>query len=392
MIAIKNIGFRSVLNSHAEFTTEFIIELEDGSIGIGAPPKGETISIYEDKKILVNPPIIVQTLTIDGVIGKRFNQETLDEYLQGKIEDFGRNNVFGLSLAFFNASALQITYRQLFNRENVELYPPYLCLNILNGGRYAYTNPVLSDFAEYMLVAKSNNIQEVIEKHNAIQIKIKEKLANKPKTTVAGNIVSCFKTRDNRECIDFLISVCDEMGLTDDFELMIDASAGDLWVDNKYFLQITENKIYSIYDFYDYWIKLITQYDLRFLEDPYFEKDWESWKNLTTSQSTCYVIGDNFYSSDKKRIEQGAMEQYSHGVVIKPNQAGTVTAVKQAIETAHRVGQIVITSHRSISTEETFLSILTCMYGVKYIKIGPLFSDYSSIVRLNEIIRQTEMH
>ena len=44
----------------------------------------------------------------------------------------------------------------------------------------------------------------------------------------------------------------------------------------------------------------------------------------------------------------------------------------------------------SISTEETFISALTCLYGAQYIKIGPLETDYSSIVRLNEIIRLTE--
>jgi enolase len=102
------------------------------------------------------------------------------------------------------------------------------------------------------------------------------------------------------------------------------------------------------------------------------------------------VIGDNFYSSDAARIEEGAAKRYAHGAIIKPNQAGTVTGVRKAIEAAQRSGQIVITSHRSISTESTFLSTLTCMYGVKYIKIGPLMTDYSSVVRLNEIIRLTE--
>jgi hypothetical protein len=75
------------------------------------------------------------------------------------------------------------------------------------------------------------------------------------------------------------------------------------------------------------------------------------------------VIGDNFYSSDARRIEEGAANRYTHGAVIKPNQAGTITAVRRAIEVAQRTNQIAITSHRSISTEETFISTLTCMYG-----------------------------
>ncbi|MFN2176069.1 MAG: enolase, partial [Anaerolineales bacterium] len=138
------------------------------------------------------------------------------------------------------------------------------------------------------------------------------------------------------------------------------------------------------------WKDIIDNYELRILEDPFHEQDMENWFQLTNSQNKCRVIGDNFYSSDFKRIEEGAAKKYSDGVIIKPNQAGTVTSVEKAIETAKTSGQEIITSHRSISTESTFLSTLTCKNNVEYIKIGPLMTDYSSIVRLNEIIRYTE--
>jgi enolase len=391
MSTIKKITFRIILNSHVEFTTEFIVELEDGSVGFAAPPKGETISIYEDKKITVDPATIIQIIERDGFIGKKVDQETFDEYLMGKIKTFGRNNAFGLSLAFFNAESSTKSVRQLFGKEIVQKSPPYLCLNILNGGHYAYTNPILSDFSEFMLVAKHTGLQEIIESHNAIQRVVRERLINQPKTVVSGNPVSRFGTLDNRECIEFLLNICSTLGVTNTFDLMIDASAGDLWTAAGYLLSITDNKLYPKEGFQNYWLDLIRQYGLRFLEDPFYEEDYESWQRLTASQTSCYVIGDNFYSSDAKRIADGAANQYAHGAVIKPNQAGTVSAVRRAVEIAQQKGQIAITSHRSISTEETFLSILTCMYGVKYIKIGPLMSDYSSILRLNEIIRLTEV-
>jgi len=63
--------------------------------------------------------------------------------------------------------------------------------------------------------------------------------------------------------------------------------------------------------------------------------------------------------------------------------------VQKAIETLQRNGQLVITSHRSISTEETFLSNLTVLAGAGYMKIGPLYTDYTSVMRLNELIRLT---
>jgi enolase len=386
MPIIESISCRNILNSHVEFTNEYEIRLDDGSVGVGASPQGETISIYEDKEISINPAIIIKTVENDGLLHRTIEQAEFDSYLQQHISTLGRNNAYGLSLALFNATTAA---HPKFGSETKPA-APRLCCNILNGGWHAYTNPVLSDFPEYLLVAKTNNIAEVIEDHNRIQHAVREKLLKQPKTVVSGNPVSRFDTVDNRECIDFLLNVRDSLALTDKFELMIDASAGDLWAGEGYRLAVTDDSAWSSDAFCDYWLDLIDQYGLRFLEDPFREQDSASWQRLTTTQQDCAVIGDNFYSSDAARIKTGAAGNFSHGVVIKPNQAGTVTAVYQAIETAQRAGQMVITSHRSISTESTFLSGLTCQTGTEYIKIGPLLTDYSSVVRFNEIIRLTE--
>ncbi len=390
MTTIRSIRSRQILNSHVEFTTEFIIECGDGAIGSGASPQGETISIYEDRQISITPETIIRTIDGEGYLGRALKQEDWDDYLQQHISAFGRNNAYSLSLAFFNATRVSRSLFELLDKPNGKLTTPCLCCNILNGGWHAYTNPVLSDFSEYMLVSKSNNLQEVIEQHNEIQCVVKEKQLTQSKTVISGNPVNCFATRDNRECIEFLLNIRDRLGLEDKFDLMIDASAGDLWTDVGYRLAITDGSVWSSAEFYEYWMSLIRQYDLRFLEDPFHEQDVDSWQCLTMAQPDCYVIGDNFYSSNADRIKAGAARKQTHGAVIKPNQAGTITAVRRAVEVAQCTGQIAITSHRSISTEETFIATLTSMCGVKYIKIGPLLTDYSSVVRLNEIIRLTE--
>jgi enolase len=244
-----------------------------------------------------------------------------------------------------------------------------------------------------MLVAKSDDILEVIREHNEIQRVVREKQLSQLKTVVSGNPVNCFPTRDNREVIEFLQKVIDELGLSGKYELMIDASAGDLWNGNAYNLGVTIGKDFSSEKFIQYWQDMIQQYQLRFLEDPFHEQDFTSWQSITKSQKECYVIGDNLYSSDENRILEGSKKHYSTGAVIKPNQAGTVTTVMRSLTAALKTDQIAITSHRSISTESTFLSLLTCVLGAQYIKIGPLTTDYSSIIRLNEIIRLTgEIH
>jgi enolase len=389
MPAITSITYRRVLNSHVDFTTEFLVTLEDGSVGRGASPKGETISIYEDQNRPINPDVIIRQLEADGCFRRPLDQQALDAYLAERFDQFGRNNAFSLSLAFYKATEATQSPFALFARPEGPPQPPRLCLNILNGGWHAYTNPVLSDFSEFMLVARESDPATVIASHQAIQKAVKERLRTLESTVISGNRVHRFPVADNRAVIEFLLSIRDSLGLAGQFDLMIDASASDLWKDDRYRLAITDGSAHTSESFRDYWQGLIRDYGLMYLEDPFHENDEAVWRDLTAAQTSCRIIGDNFYSSDAARITRGAAEGFTHGVIVKPNQAGSVTAVRQAIEAAQRHGQIPITSHRSISTEETFLSLLTCLYGVPYIKIGPLETDYSSVVRLNEIIRLT---
>lgn len=390
MPKIKSIFARKILNSHVEFTSEFIIELTNGSVGIGSSPKGETISIYEDREFKLTPELVIRRLQDDGLFDREITQEELDEYLNTIIPLIGRNNAFGLSLAFFQATTSgKSGFQFLAKEDEKKLFPPRLCLNILNGGKYAYTNPVLSDFSEFMLVAKNNDVEEVINEHNNIQKEIKRELNLLERTSVGSQMVHHFKTPDNRHPLELLIKVLDRLGFRNKYDLMIDASAGDLWRDGDYTFSLTDKKILSSEELISYWLSIIKNYNLKFLEDPFYEKDYKAWAQLTREAKDCMIIGDNLYSSETNRIKMGYEKKLSHGVVIKPNQAGTITKVKEALKTAQDLGLVVITSHRSISTEETFISLLTCLYQVNYIKIGPLMTDYSSVLRLNEIIRLT---
>ncbi|MCK7480591.1 MAG: hypothetical protein M0C28_27705 [Candidatus Moduliflexus flocculans] len=76
----------------------------DGAIGIGGSPQGETISIYEDKRIGIGPETVIRRLEAAGVLGREIDQAGFDAVLDSEIPRIGRNNAFSLSLAFFNAT------------------------------------------------------------------------------------------------------------------------------------------------------------------------------------------------------------------------------------------------------------------------------------------------
>lgn len=387
MSKITGIRSRKILNSHAEFANEFIIELEDGSKGVGASPRGETISIYEDKVHARDGEAVINKIYSDGCYRKTLSQEALDAYLQQNVNHFGYGNCFAISLAFYNALENIRSHARTNEKTEKRRSFPRLCLNILNGGQHAYTNPVLSDFPEYLLVSKHNNPFEMIDDHGKIQRGIRERLIGCEKVAVNNNSVNRLQDSNNASWIEMLLGLLKELKLDARYDLMIDASAGDLWQEGQYKFSLTDHSERTGAEMCAYWMELIEKYDIRFLEDPFYEKDIESWKILTSKQKRCCIIGDNLYASRSDKIQKGAKEKYTNGVIIKPDQAGTVTGTIEAIQTSQANKQAVITSHRSISTESTFLSLITCAYDVEYIKIGPLFTDYSSILRFNEIIR-----
>jgi enolase len=389
MHKIRSINCTRILNSHLGFTNEFVIELENGNTGTGASPQGETIGIYEDKKTRSDTRKIIEEIHQDRLLANPMTQSDFDGLLRLKTKQFGRNNCWALSLAFFNAMHFPLSKFWADSEVKVGTKFPRLCLNILNGGQHAYTNPVLSDFSEYLLVPRHDNVNNVIRDHADIQREVREGLAHCERVFINQNPVHRFRTTDNKECIGFLLGILERLGLLEKYDIMIDASAGDLWNGNGYKFSVTGGSFRSTPEFQKYWTDLIDEYGIGLLEDPFQEYDFEGWKQLAENQSTCKIIGDNLYSSDADRIEQGSRKGYTQGTIIKPNQAGTVSAVQEAIDRAKRFGQLAITSHRSISTESTFLANLTVFGGVGYMKIGPLLTDYSAILRLNELIRLT---
>lgn len=386
-IQIKSVHFRRILNSHGEFTNEFIIFLDNGSSGRGAPPKGETISIYEDKHIDISPGNIIEELKKDGMFDRALDQDGFDSYLEDKMRIFGRNNAYALSVAFYDAHEHIRHLDSLVDGGTKNDFIPKQCINILNGGNHAYTNPVQSDFHEFLLVAKTSNLESVINDHEMIQKSVKEKLAKKEKIYVNNNPVSKADHGDNRDWFDFLQAVLAELGLETSYDLMIDAAGTDLWMGKEYRFSITDDSARTSEEMCTYWFNLIKDYNLRMLEDPFHEKDFNSWHTLTNNQTKCLIVGDDLYSGNPERIREGIEKKYTHGIMYKPNQAGTVSNTINGIKLAQQNNQTLIMSHRSISTESSFLPYISNKYKTEYIKNGPIQTDYSAVIRLNEFIR-----
>jgi enolase len=264
-------------------------------------------------------------------------------------------------------------------------------LNIVNGSEHAYTNPVLSDFHEFCLVAADRDPEPALAAFTEIAARVRERLAGAERVLVNGNPLHLLGVRDNRAVLEMLLNVLDRAGYAADFALYIDASAGDLRDSDGYLFDLTGAGHLGSAELVGYWERLVTDYPIGWLEDPLHEEDHDAWAALTGAiGDRCRVIGDNYYSTDADRIRIGGQRGAANAVLITANKAGTVTAIRAAITAARETGQLPIASHRAVSTESVLMSRVTVTERMDHFKIGPLLTDYSSVLRLNELIRLEE--
>jgi enolase len=382
---LESVSSGLTINSKGCATDEYGLRFEDGAAGRGSAPLGETRSCYEAEAGGIDNRSVVHVLTADGILGREFSQAEFDQYLAGKGARIGPSAVYALSCAFFEA-ALESSGRR---NHPGGIRPPRFCLNILNGGRHAYTNPVLSDFHEYLLLPKHADIALLLDDHRSIQDRVRSQLSATETTRVSGNTVHVLGGQGNRDCIEFLLGILDDLGLYRRYGLMIDAAAAQLWNGSAYALDLAEKRELSPGELEDYWTGIIADYPVALLEDPFAEHDLERWTSLAATAAGCIIAGDDVHSGDPGRVSQLLDSGCMNGMVLKPDQAGTISATLEAVEVARAAGVPVILSHRSISTDSLVLAHLMVDCGIELAKFGPLLTDFSSVLKMNEVLRMT---
>jgi len=82
------------------------------------------------------------------------------------------------------------------------------------------------------------------------------------------------------------------------------------------------------------------------------------------------IVGDDFLTTNIARIKTAEQNKSCNGVIIKPNQVGTITETLEAVKLAKLYGWKIIVSHRSGETRDDFIADLAVGVGADFIKSG----------------------
>lgn len=137
----------------------------------------------------------------------------------------------------------------------------------------------------------------------------------------------------------------------------------------------------------DHWAR---QYPIAAIFDGLGEDDWDGWTALTDRLGgKVQVVGSNIYASQVGRIREGIDRRASNAVSIKPNQAGTLTEILDAIAMARRGGLRIVISARRGETEDVLLADLAVATSSELIKVGSFArsdrtSKYNRLLRIED--------
>ncbi|MFB6180786.1 MAG: enolase C-terminal domain-like protein [Candidatus Nanohalobium sp.] len=358
---IDSLQLREIIDSRTNPTVEAEI---NGSFG--KAPSGASTGEHEAKCFVPDHLEDTEDL-LQNLEGKDLTQEEFDERLKELDEtgDFSRIGAAGIasSFAFKQASG--------FNHSNKFPLP---LSNIIGGGEHG-GNTSIQEFL--ILPVNAETFPEAVATNTAIYQDFQERYASKVQgMNDEGALIT---TMDDEQSLKALQKVAEDHGA----RLGLDIAASEFYEDGEYHLSAMREK-FSSEGMLDFVQKLIDEYNLVYVEDPFDENDFKMHAKLTKKNPEVMIVGDDLFVTDKERLQKGIEQDSCNALIVKPNQIGTVTDAKETVEAAQENGYTPVVSHRSGETCDSSISDLALEWEAPILKAG--IADIR-IAKLNRLTR-----
>ena len=407
---IKNIYAREVLDSRGYPTISVEVYTQCGACGSAIVPSGASSGIYEamelrdmQEKRYFGQGVLKAVSHVNKQIALKLcgmcvlDQVNIDRAMMmmdgtDNKGNLGANAVLGVSIACAQAAAACLSlplYRYLGGCFAHTL--PIPLINMISGGKHC--NNGLS-FQEFMILPSgASDFKEGVRIGAEIFHQLGEILkldGYSCSVSDEGGFAPALSS--NEKALALVVKAIAQAGYQPgkDVTLALDAAAPQLWVNGAYHLCDKENMAMTTEDLLEYYEYLCDKFPIRLIEDGLDQDDWDGWCQLTQRLGHKTILaGDDFFVSNVSRMQMGVQKCAGNGVLIKPNQAGTLTEVFSAVEYAKRAGYAVILSHRLGDSEDTFLADLAVAVNAGYIKTGAVCraertAKYNRLIKIED--------
>jgi len=403
--AIKTVRARRIWDSRGRPTVEAEAVLACGAVGRGAAPAGasrgsnEVIDLrdgggafggFDVQRAVAN----VNMAIADAIKGlDALDQESVDARLieldpSPAKQRLGGNATVAVSMAVLHAAAdSQKLPLWRFLAQPGEVRLPLPEVQIFGGGAHAGRRIDIQDLLIMPMGADSFSraLEMVAEVYRAAG-QIMDDRGKRFGVADEGGWWPDFAT--NEEAIETLLQSIERADFRpgEDVAISLDLAASEFYRDGLYVLGLEQRKLPA-----GEWIAVLMEwlkkYPIVSVEDPVAESDAQGMAEFTAQAGAAVqVIGDDFLVTSTSRIQAAAASGCCNAVLLKPNQAGTVTETKQALDAAKALNWGCIVSARSGETEDTTITHLATGWDAGQLKVGS-FARSERMAKWNEGLR-----
>lgn len=396
MAKILEVHARSVWDSRGRATVEAEVAVKSAR-GRAIAPAGASTGSGEAKSIDVRQAVhFINTEIRSLLIGKKLDQESIDHLLialDGTPDKsrLGGNAIVAVSLACAHAAAAAARkplWKHLAGSRAVAMPVPQI--QIFGGGAHAHGRMDVQDFMVICTGAGSfsEGLAWTAEVYRAAGARLAKRNALYG-VADEGGYWPAFKS--NEEALAELTGAISDAGFEPgaDIGIALDIAATQLWRGGRYHLAL-DGRSLSADQMHAMLLRWIERYPIVSIEDPFAEHDAQAMASFTrTAGSRIQIVGDDFFVTDARKLQEGKAKGACNAVLLKPNQVGTLTETLACWRAAQDAGYGAIVSARSGETEDVSIVHLAVGWGVPQLKVGS-FSRSERMAKWNEGIRIEE--
>jgi enolase len=399
---------RRVWDSRGRPTVEAEVALACGAHGRAIAPAGasrgsrEAIDLRDGGESLAGLDVRLAVEHVSGVIAQRLRgidaaqQDAVDAALieldgTPNKAALGGNATIAVSMACLHAAAAahgEPLWRYLAQGRPVRLPLPEI--QIFGGGAHAGRRIDIQDLMVMALSAAS--FDEALAITAEVYRAAGELMAEQGMlqgVADEGGYWPAFAS--NEDALEMLVRAIERAGFRpgEDVGVSLDIAASELGRGGRYRLALEQRDLDSL-ELAELLMDWCRRYPILSIEDPMAEDDAEGMSLFTLAMGDrIQIIGDDFLVTNAALVEQAAREHTCNAVLIKPNQAGTVTETRAALEAGRAAGFGTIVSARSGETEDVTIVHLAVGWDAGQLKVGS-FARSERMAKWNEALRVEE--